>query len=106
MICSQIRKIIQLIFCDSSTPKKDGTFNVYDALKEKLMQKGVPEQEIAFIHDANTDVQKAKLFTKVRSGQVRFLLGSTSKIVMLRKVRLTVIRGSSSRINRSSLDRS
>lgn len=70
----------QLIFCDSSTPKKDGTFNVYDALKEKLMQKGVPEQEIAFIHDANTDVQKAKLFTKVRSGQVRFLLGSTSKM--------------------------
>lgn len=53
---------------------------VYDALKEKLMQKGVPEQEIAFIHDANTDVQKAKLFTKVRSGQVRFLLGSTSKM--------------------------
>lgn len=70
----------QLIFCDSSTPKKDGTFNVYDVLKEKLMQKGVPEQEIAFIHDANTDVQKAKLFTKVRSGQVRFLLGSTSKM--------------------------
>ena len=73
-------KSAQLIFCDSSTPKKDGTFNVYDALKEKLMQKGVPEQEIAFIHDANTDVQKAKLFTKVRSGQVRFLLGSTSKM--------------------------
>lgn len=74
------QKSAQLIFCDSSTPKKDGTFNVYDALKEKLMQKGVPEQEIAFIHDANTDVQKAKLFTKVRSGQVRFLLGSTSKM--------------------------
>ena len=74
------QKSAQLIFCDSSTPKKDGTFNVYDALKEKLMQKGVPEQEIAFIHDANTDVQKVKLFTKVRSGQVRFLLGSTSKM--------------------------
>ena len=74
------QKSAQLIFCDSSTPKKDGTFNVYDALKEKLMQKGVPEQEIAFIHDANTDVQKAKLFTRVRSGQVRFLLGSTSKM--------------------------
>lgn len=70
----------QMVFCDSSTPKKDGTFNIYDALKEKLMKKGVPEKEIAFIHDANTDVQKAKLFGKVRTGQVRFLFGSTSKM--------------------------
>ena len=74
------QKSAQLVFCDSSTPKKDGTFNVYDALKEKLMKKGIPEEEIAFIHDANTDVQKARLFSKVRSGQVRFLLGSTSKM--------------------------
>ena len=74
------QKAAQLVFCDSSTPKKDGTFNVYDALKEKLMKKGIPEEEIAFIHDANTDVQKARLFSKVRSGQVRFLLGSTSKM--------------------------
>ena len=74
------QKAAQLVFCDSSTPKKDGTFNVYDALKEKLMKKGIPEEEIAFIHDANTDVQKARLFSKVRFGQVRFLLGSTSKM--------------------------
>ena len=74
------QKAAQLVFCDSSTPKKDGTFNVYDALKEKLMKKGIPEEEIAFIHDVNTDVQKARLFSKVRSGQVRFLLGSTSKM--------------------------
>ena len=74
------QKAAQLVFCDSSTPKKDGTFNVYDALKEKLMKKEIPEEEIAFIHDANTDVQKARLFSKVRSGQVRFLLGSTSKM--------------------------
>ena len=89
------QKSAQLIFCDSSTPKKDGTFNVYDALKEKLMQKGVPEQEIAFIHDANTDVQKAKLFTKVRSGQVRFLLGSTSKMGAGTNVRATCCRTNS-----------
>ena len=77
---TQEQRSAQLVFCDSSTPKKDGAFNVYDALKEKLMQKGVPEKEIAFIHDANTDVQKARLFSKVRSGQVRFLFGSTSKM--------------------------
>ena len=60
---TQEQRSAQLVFCDSSTPKKDGAFNVYDALKEKLMQKGVPEKEIAFIHDANTDVQKARLFS-------------------------------------------
>ena len=74
------KKSAQLIFCDLSTPKGDGRFNVYDDLKEKLVAKGVPEQEIAFIHDANTDIKKAELFGKVRNGQVRFLLGSTAKM--------------------------
>ena len=145
------QKSAQLIFCDLSTPKGDGTFNVYEDIKNKLMEKGVPEQEIAFIHDANTELRKAELFAKVRSGQVRFLLGSTAKMgagtnvqdrlialhhldvpgdlltlnsrreesydratrmirsryfVMLRKVHLTVTRGSSSRISRNSSDRS
>lgn len=70
----------QLIFCDLSTPKNDGNFNVYDDIKQKLMSKGVPENEIAFIHDANTETKKADLFAKVRSGDVRFLLGSTAKM--------------------------
>ena len=67
------QKSTQLIFCDLSTPKGDGTFNVYEDIKNKLMEKGVPEGEIAFIHDANTELRKAELFAKVRSGQVRFL---------------------------------
>ncbi len=70
----------QLIFCDQSTPTKDGSFNVYDDVKQKLMAKGVPEKEIAFIHNANTDQQKKELFEKVRKGEVRFLLGSTAKM--------------------------
>lgn len=74
------QKSTQLIFCDLSTPKGDGTFNVYEDIKNKLMEKGVPENEIAFIHDANTELRKAELFAKVRSGQVRFLLGSTAKM--------------------------
>lgn len=74
------KKSAQLIFCDLSTPKGDGQFNVYSDMKEKLMEKGVPEKEIAFIHTANTDTKKADLFSKVRSGQVRFLLGSTPKM--------------------------
>ncbi|MGR5608256.1 DUF3849 domain-containing protein [Enterocloster clostridioformis] len=74
------RKSAQLIFCDLSTPKGDGTFNVYEDIRDKLMAKGVPENEIAFIHDANTETRKAELFAKVRSGQVRFLLGSTAKM--------------------------
>ena len=74
------QKSTQLIFCDLSTPKGDGTFNVYEDIKNKLMEKGVPEGEIAFIHDANTELRKAELFAKVRSGQVRFLLGSTAKM--------------------------
>ena len=74
------QKSAQLIFCDLSTPKGDGTFNVYEDIRNKLMAKGVPKEEIAFIHDANTETRKAKLFAKVRSGQVRFLLGSTQKM--------------------------
>ena len=74
------QKSAQLIFCDLSTPKGDGTFNVYEDVKNKLVEKGVPENEIAFIHSANTDTRKAELFGKVRSGQVRFLLGSTQKM--------------------------
>ena len=74
------QKSAQLIFCDLSTPKGDGSFNVYDDLKQKLIEKGVPEKEIAFIHDANTEAKKTELFGKVKSGQVRFLIGSTAKM--------------------------
>ena len=74
------QKSAQLIFCDLSTPKGDGSFNVYDDLKRKLMEKGVPEKEIAFIHDANTEAKKTELFGKVKSGQVRFWIGSTAKM--------------------------
>jgi N12 class adenine-specific DNA methylase len=70
----------QLVFCDLSTPKGDGEYNVYDDLKNKLIEKGIPEEEIAFIHQANTEVKKAELFGKVRSGQVRVLMGSTAKM--------------------------
>jgi len=73
-------KSAQLIFCDLSTPKGDGTFNVYEDIRNKLIEKGVPAEEIAFIHQANTELRKAELFSKVRSGQVRFLLGSTAKM--------------------------
>ena len=74
------QKSAQLIFCDLSTPKNDGTFNVYEDIRNKLLEKGVPENEVAFIHEANTETRKAELFAKVRSGQVRFLLGSTAKM--------------------------
>ena len=74
------QKSTQLLFCDLSTPKGDGTFNVYEDIKNKLVGKGVPSEEIAFIHEANTETRKAELFGKVRSGQVRFLLGSTQKM--------------------------
>ena len=70
----------QLVFCDLSTPKDDGSFNVYDDLKKKLMAMGIPENEIAYIHDANTEARKKELFAKVRAGQVRVLLGSTQKM--------------------------
>lgn len=74
------QKSTQLIFCDLSTPKGDGTFNVYEDIRNKLIEKGVPPEEIAFMHEANTELRKAELFGKVRSGQVRFLLGSTQKM--------------------------
>jgi len=77
---TKTQKSAQLIFCDISTLKNDGGFNVYDDIKQKLMVKGVPEDEIAFIHTAGTERKKAELFGKVRSGQVRFLLGSTQKM--------------------------
>ena len=70
----------QLVFCDLSTPKGDGKFNVYDDIKAKLIAQGIPQEEIAFIHDANTEAQKAELFAKVRRGQVRVLIGSTQKM--------------------------
>ena len=70
----------QLIFCDLSTPKADGTFNVYDDVREKLVAKGVPREEVAFIHEHNTETKKADLFAKVRAGQVRVLMGSTPKL--------------------------
>ena len=74
------QKSTQLIFCDLSTPKGDGTFNVYEDIKKKLMEKGVPENEIAFIHDAKTEQKKKELFAKVRGGEVRILMGSTAKM--------------------------
>ena len=73
-------KRTQVIFCDQSTPKSDGSFNVYDDIKAKLISRGVPEKEIAFIHDASTDAQKSLLFSRVRSGQVRIILASTAKM--------------------------
>lgn len=73
-------KSAQLVFCDLSTPHNDGKFNVYDDLKTKLIDRGIPEEEIDFIHDANTDARKQELFNKVRRGQVRVLIGSTQKM--------------------------
>ena len=72
-------RLTQIVFCDFSTPNKDGRFNVYDDIKTKLLNNGVPENEIAFIHDYNTEAQKKELFAKVRSGKVRVLFGSTAK---------------------------
>ena len=74
------KRSAQLVFCDLSTPKDDGSFSVYNDLKKKLMEAGIPEEEIAFIHDANTEARKKELFSKVRSGQVRILMGSTQKM--------------------------
>ena len=73
-------KATQLVFCDLSTPKKDGTFNVYDDMREKLIARGIPAEQIRFIHEATTDAQKKELFGKVRSGEVRVLFGSTPKM--------------------------
>ena len=74
------KRSAQLVFCDLSTPKNDGTFNVYDDIRTKLVARGIPPEEIAFIHSADTDVKKQELFAKVRAGQVRVLLGSTFKM--------------------------
>ena len=73
-------KAAQLVFCDLSTPKNDGTFNVYDDMREKLIQRGIPAEQVRFIHEATTDAQKKELFAKVRSGEVRILFGSTPKM--------------------------
>jgi len=74
------KKLTQLIFCDLSTPKGDGSFNVYDDMKKKLIERGVPAQDIEFIHNAHNEIKKKELFSKVRKGQVRTLMGSTSKM--------------------------
>ena len=76
----QADKLTQLLFCDLSTPKGDGTFNVYEDIRDKLVAAGVPREEIAFIHDADTEAKKKELFGKVRTGEVRVLLGSTQKM--------------------------
>lgn len=70
----------QIIFSDLSTPKEDGSFNIYDDIKKKLIAKGIPKEEIAFVHDAKTEKQKDNLFSKVCDGKVRVLLGSTNKL--------------------------
>ena len=77
---SSEQRSAQLVFCDLSTPHNDGKFNVYDDLRMKLIERGVPEEEIAFIHEANTETKKAELFGHVRAGKVRILLGSTAKM--------------------------
>ena len=77
---TQEQRSAQLVFCDLSTPRGDGSFNFYDDLKAKLVAKGIPPEEIAYIHEANTEVRKKELFSKVRSGQVRVLIGSTAKM--------------------------
>lgn len=77
---SKEKKSTQLVFCDLSTPNNDGRFNVYDDLKQKLIDRGIPDNEIAFIHEANTEARKKELFAKVRKGDVRVLIGSTAKM--------------------------
>lgn len=85
----------QLIFCDLSTPKGDGTFNVYDDVRNKLAARGIPKEEIAFIHEYNTEAKKAELFAKVRAGHVRILMGSTPKLGAGTNVRATCCRTNS-----------
>ena len=74
------KRLTQLVFCDLSTPKNDGTFSVYNDLRDKLIDRGIPEEEIAFVHDANNETQKKELFAKVRRGKIRVLLGSTPRM--------------------------
>lgn len=89
------KKLTQLLFCDLSTPKNDGTFSVYNDVRDKLVAKGIPPQEIEFIHDANTEVKKKELFSKVRRGAVRILMGSTFKMGAGTNVRATCCRTNS-----------
>ena len=89
------KRSAQLVFCDLSTPTTDGSFSVYDDLKKKLMDAGIPEEEIAFIHTADSEAKKKELFSKVRSGQVRVLLGSTAKMGAGTNVRATCCRTNS-----------
>ena len=89
------QKSTQLIFCDLSTPKNDGSFNVYDDVREKLVEKGIPREEIKFIHEASTEAKKAELFAKVRAGEVRILLGSTPKLGAGTNIRATCCRTNS-----------
>ncbi len=74
------KKSTQLIFCDKGTPKPDGSYSFYQALKEEMTAAGVKDEEIAFIHDYNTDIQRAELFEKVKTGEIRILIGSTEKM--------------------------
>ena len=83
------QKLTQLVFCDLSTPHGDGSFNVYDDIRDKLVASGIPKEEIQFIHDADTEIKKKELFAKVRSGQVRILFGSTQKLGAGTNVRAT-----------------
>ena len=78
--CTAEARSTQMVFCDLSTPHGDGKFNVYDDLRDKLIAMGIPKEEIAYIHTANSEAQKKELFGKVRSGQVRVLIGSTQKM--------------------------
>lgn len=91
----QEKRLTQLVFCDLSTPKTDGSFSVYNDVRDKLIAKGVPPEEIAFIHDANTEVRKKELFSKVRRGAVRILMGSTFKMGAGMNVRATCCRTNS-----------
>ena len=91
----QEKRLTQLVFCDLSTPKTDGSFSVYNDVRDKLIAKGVPPEEIAFIHDANTEVRKKELFSKVRRGAVRILMGSTFKMGAGTNVRATCCRTNS-----------
>ena len=83
------QKLTQLVFCDLSTPKTDGSFSVYNDLREKLIARGVPAEEIRFVHEADTEVKKQELFKKVRHGDVRILMGSTPKMGAGTNVRAT-----------------
>ena len=89
------KKSAQLVFCDLSTPKNDGTFSVYNDIRKKLIERGIPESEVKFIHEADTDMKKKELFQKTRKGEVRVLLGSTQKMGAGTNVRATCCRTNS-----------